>query len=335
MDLDNSNEINGISDIVKFNNENQIISYFLIDHEKKEKKNIPNVTKSTSTKTNQKKEENDEPKLCNSNDILNIFNKEPNKISDQFKTLDFNPNIEEDLRLTGSIRKRDFDFPNCLLIKKDNENKKKRGRKCNNSNRFNIHDNMCSDNIIKKVKSAIFNYSLYFLNNILSLCDCDENCFMYKIKLSRLDYKYVNVLKKEKEFEILNMSLKELFSKDISPKLKKYNSKFNKQIIENILNNKNKKVNDTLLFAFNMTLRDWLDIFTLKKSVTDIINEYKDKNYKDIDSVKIEKSFVGVDNLLNEIKGKNDEDYLTRFIFCLYNYERWFYLKKARNKKTN
>ena len=213
-----------------------------------------------------------EPKLCTSNDILNIFNKEPNKISDQFKTLGFNSNIEDDLRLTGSIRKRDFEFPNSILINKDNENKKKRGRKYNNSNRFNIHDKMCSDNIIKKVKSAIFNYSLYFLNNILSLCD--ETCSLYNNKLSRLNYKYVNVLKKEKEFEILNMSLKELFSKDISPKLQKYNSKFNKQIIDNIINNKNKKVDDTLLFAFNMTLRDWLDIFTLKKSVTDIITEY-------------------------------------------------------------
>ena len=274
-----------------------------------------------------------EPKLYTSNDILNIFNKEPNKISDEFKSLEFNPNIEDDLQLTGSIRKRDFEFLNCILINKDNENKKKRGRIKLNANRVNVHDKMCSDNIIKKVKSAIFNYTLYFLNNILS--SCDETCSLYKIKLSKLDYKYVDELKKEKEFEILNMSLKELFSNDISPKIQKYNSKFNKQIIENILNNKNKKVDDTLLFVFNMTLRNWLDIFTLKKSVIDIINEYKDKNYKDIDSEKIEKSMVGVDKLLNEIKEKNDEDYLPRFIFCLYNYERWFYLKKTRNKKKN
>ena len=97
------------------------------------------------------------------------------------------------------------------------------------------------------------------------------------------------------------MSLKEIFSKNISSKITKYDSNFNKHIIENILNNKNKKVNDTVLFAFNITLRNWLDIFTLKKSVKDIINDYKDKNYKDIDSEKKEKCLVGIDKLLNEI----------------------------------
>ena len=194
---------------------------------------------------------------------------------------------------------------------------------------------MCSDNIIKKVKTVIFNYILYFLNNILS--SADETCSLYNVKLKKLDYKYVNELRKEKELEILNMRLKEIFSKKISPKVTKYNSNFNKNIIEKILNNKNKKVNDTILFVFNMTLKNWLDIFTLKKSVIDIINEYKDKKYKDIDSDKIEKSLVGIDNLLNQIKEKNGEFYLPYFIFCLYNYERWFYLKKGRKiiKKKN
>ena len=129
------------------------------------------------------------------------------------------------------------------------------------------------------------------------------------------------------------MSLKDIFSKDISPKIRKFHSNYNKQIIKNILNNK--KDNDTILFAFNMTLRNWLDIFTLKKSAIEIINEYKDNNYKDIDSEKIEKSFIKLDKLLNEIKEKNGEDYLPHFISCLYNYERWFYLKKARNNKIN
>ena len=332
LDLDNSNDINDIN--VKFN---IVPSYYLIDPEKMEMKNIPNFTKSTAAKTNQKKEENDEPKLCDSNDILNIFNKQSNKdkISDDFKLLKFSKNIGDDLQLTRTKRKIDYvEYIDSLSINnKDNKNKKKkRGRKKENENKvYNIHDKMCSDNIIKKVKSAIFNYILFFLNNILS--SADETCSLYNIKLSRLNYKYVDELKKEKELEILNMTLKEIFSKDISPKIKKFNSNFNKQIIENILNNKNKKVDNTVLFVFNMTLRNWLDIFTLKKSVIDIINEYKDKNYKDIDSEKIEKSMVGVDKLLNEIKEKNDEDYLPRFIFCLYNYERWFYLKKTRNKK--
>ena len=126
------------------------------------------------------------------------------------------------------------------------------------------------------------------------------------------------------------MSLKDIFSKDISPKYNngKYSNDFNKKIIENILNN---NCNNTIIFAFNITLRDWLDFFTLKKSLEDIINKYNNINYN-IDFDIIEKSLVGIDNLLNIINNKNDEDYLTLFILCLYNYERWFYLKKQRNR---
>ena len=345
LEIYNANQINNLYEDVNLINNNVIPSYYLIKQEEMEKNSIPKCTKATTTKTNQNKQEKDEPKvepkdepkLYTSNDILNIFNDQSNKdkISDSFKTLKFKENIEDDLRLTKNKGKMDYyDYINSKLSnKKNNEiKKKKRGREKKNVNITIIHDKMCSDNIIKKIKSAIFNYTLCFLNTLLSLTD--EKCSIYNIKLSKIHYKKnIDILKKEKELEILNMSLKEIFSKDISPKLRKYNSNFNKQIIENILNNK--KVNDTILFVFNMTLRNWLDIFTLKKSVIDIINEYSDKNYKNIDFDKIEKSMVGIDKLLNEIKEKNGEDYLPYFIFCLYNYERWFNLKKSRKNKKN
>ena len=129
------------------------------------------------------------------------------------------------------------------------------------------------------------------------------------------------------------MSLGDLFSQDISPKYnkEKYSKDFNKNLIENILNN---KCNDTIAFCFKMTLREWIDLFTRKKSVKDIIIENHHIYSKTIVSEKIEKSLVGIDKLLNSIKKKNDdEDYLTHFIMCLYNYERWFSLKQKRNNK--
>ena len=323
INLDNPNIIN---EDIKFNNDYHKQIYFLIENEKTEKNNTPSLTKATGEKT---KGKNDGPKLCTSQDILDIFNKESNinKISENFKSLNFNANIEEELQLTRNKKKLDF-FEYIDYIKHNDKKEKKRGKKKENINRIGVHDKMCSDNIIKKVKSSIFSYIHCFLNNILN--SVDESCSLYHSKLAKLSYKYNDIVKKEKELEMLNMSLKEIFSKEI--KLKKYNSNYNKQIVENILNNE--KVNDTILFVFNMTLRNWLDIFTLKKSVIEIINEYKDRNYKNIDYEKIEKSWVGVDKLLNEIKEKNDEDYLPYFIICLYNYERWFYLKKTRyNKK--
>ena len=339
-DFDNYNQINSIYEANQLNNIYHISSHYLINQAEIEKKNILKDTKSTISNTYKEKEENDEPVLFTPYDILNIFNKESNKdkFSNNIKKLKFKKDIEDNLQLTGRKRKReDFENENNKSNElEDNKKKKKRGREKNNLNRFEIHDKMCPDNIIRKVKSSIFNYILYFLNNLLS--SADEFYSLYNVKLLKLDYKFIRRLQKEQEFKILSMSLKDIFSKDISPKLKKYKSNFNKQVIDNLL--KNEKVNDTILFVFNMTLRNWLDIFTLKKSVIDITNEYKDKNYKDIESEKIEKCLVGVDKLINEIKEKNSEDYLPYFIFCLYNYERWFYLKKSgtikkKNNKLN
>ena len=204
---------------------------------------------------------------------------------------------------------------------------KKRGREAkNNNNKRETHDKRSPDNIIKKVKAAIFKYSLSFLNNILK-----EN-LKKNVKLLKLDYRFVNKLQKEQDLNFLNMNLKDLFSKEISPKYK-YSKDYYKKIIEGILKNGN----DIILFTFKMTLRDWIDIFTLKKSVKDIINKYNNNNIDFQDLIeKIEQSLIGCDKMLNKIKGNNnDEDYMTLFIFYLYNYERWFCLKKCRkrNKK--
>ena len=264
----------------------------------------------------------------------------------------YNENIEDDIKLTNKKTSRqNFDSGNIFVTKNDNETKKRRGRKTKNPKRPGIHDKICSDNIIIKIKALIFKYILSFLNTIIKLTH--ESYVLNKVELLKLNYKIVNRLQKEKNLKFINMTLKDLFSKEISPKynIKKLTKEYNKNIIENILKNnkvdenkideykfdENKinkededKGNKTLLFAFNMTLRDWLDIFTLKKSVKEII-EYNNLEIKTIDFGIIEKSFVGIDKLFKIIKWKNGEYYLTHFIFYLYNYERWFYLKKTRN----
>ena len=171
------------------------------------------------------------------------------------------------------------------------------------------------------------------MNNIINFTD--ESYSLFKVELLKINYKFINRLKKDKEFKFLNMNLKDIFSKDISPKYNKtkFPNDYNKKIIEKVL--KIKDDDETILFVFKMSLRDWLDIFTLKKSILDIINGYSNINMSNIDFGRIEKSWVGIDKLLNEIKEKNGEYYLTHFIICLYNYERWFYLKKTKNYKKN
>ena len=188
------------------------------------------------------------------------------------------------------------------------------------------HDKMSHDNIIKKLKAIIFDNIINFLNNILK--PVKET----KFKLLQLSYEFINKLKRDEELKNLNSSLKELASKQIS---KKYKTKlahldFNKRLIENILKNQN---DPTILFAFNLSLKNWIDLFCRKKTVNQLLIE-NNLNESDIDSERINNSLTRVDTLLYDIKNNNSPEYLISFIFLLYNYEAWFYLKKGRNKKV-
>jgi hypothetical protein len=76
--------------------------------------------------------------------------------------------------------------------------------------------------------------------------------------------------------------------------------------------------------------------FHIKKKVKDLLNEYKINDHsKDICN-KIENSLVGVDDLFNKItkRDKTDKNYFSHFVFYLYNYEKWFFTKIGRNKKS-
>ena len=354
------NQNNSLNIDEQFENLTQIPSYYLIESEIV-KTIIQKGTKTTAYKTSPINKQYDEPKLYTLSDILAILRKE----SDTNINLKALTNLElgndnlDELQLTKIKRRRsclDYDYDyndNFGTANNDNDKtKKKKGRKTDNPKKLITHDKMTSDNIIKKVKASIINqYILSFLNNLIN----DKSLNVNNVKLLKLDYKSViDKLQKEQELEFINTPLKDIFSKDISCKynIRKLGKNYNKNIIENILNNskadKNKtdenkttekkfnekdenKNDKTLLFAFEMTLREWLDIFTLKKTVKDIVNEHKDININNIDFSKIEKSFDGIDNLLNDIKKKNNEFYLKCFIICLYNYERWFYLKIERN----
>ena len=303
----------------------------------------PNVNSNEEISTEFPSKQNiyNEPLLYSFDNILNIFKMEEHKIKFNDIINKFNEEkAKEQLQLLEKKRKRTFydDEYNYIYELMDktkqseyeimqdepNNNNNKRGRKTNKTKNVSIHDKMVPDNIIKKIKAKIFEYPIIFLNNILNNNKEEE-------KLFKLDYKFINKLNREQDLKYLDMSLKELFSKEISPKYikEKRQEDSNKIYISKILNNQK---DNTILFVFNMTFRDWLDLFTLKKSIHDIITKY-DYLAKDIDCERIQKSLYGVDNLLKKIMNENDKEYLTMYIFFLYNYERWFYNKKGRISK--
>ena len=130
------------------------------------------------------------------------------------------------------------------------------------------------------------------------------------------------------------MTLKDLLSLNVSSKYIKVMPESNKNYIGIILNEEN--LDETIKFVFNMTFRDFIDIFSYKKTVKELLKEYAVNDDDNSICDKIKSSLVGVDALFNEISENDDncdKNYFSSFVFYLYNYEKWFLIKRKRTKK--
>ena len=129
------------------------------------------------------------------------------------------------------------------------------------------------------------------------------------------------------------MKLKDLLSLDISSIYKNKDGN-NKEIIKIIEKKEgeiiNKDIIDTLKFILNITFSDWLDLFTDKKQIKDVVTD----NELSINFDNIEKSFVGTNGVLNDFEEEDEKFYLSLVLF-FFNYERWFLIKTPRGKKKN
>ena len=243
------------------------------------------------------------------------------------------------MKLLGKKKVRIDDIIESKYLYEQNLNKKNnRGRKIDNTeynNEKERHDKYKADNIIKKLKSKFFKYGIKFLNKIIGLNKDDG--------LVNLNYeKYINNLKRDVNLKYLNMKLFELYSQDISLKKKKKNTNniiinndniknkdYNKQILEKQINK-----DATLDFVLNMTFRNFIDLFTGKKKVEDLVIDDEG-----IDCSKIQRFIEGKEEMLMEIKidinNILDKIYFQKYIFYMYNYERWFYIKHPRKTKGN
>lgn len=180
---------------------------------------------------------------------------------------------------------------------------------------------MDSDNIILKIKAKLFENILEFINSLL-------RNMKLNIELIKLDYNYIKILRCDNELNLLNTTLKDILSMNISPKFKSKDKYYNKKTINDLICIKD-KINiinyNTLLFVLNMTFRDWLDIFSGKNNLESKAYNFKG-NQMNIDFDLIKNSFVRIDtflsNLEKEIKKENGCKYLA---FCIFSYLILFY----------
>ena len=223
----------------------------------------------------------------------------------------------------------------------DDKESQKVGRKKHDDFTKRKHDKNSADNIIKKIKLKFFEYSLKFLNNTLNSY-LDKTKILEYNKMIRkdikndepqnliklLDYKFVDKIKKETDLLLLKKPLKDIFANDISPKYSTLSRDSNKTMIERII--KDQKDNANIMFAFNLTFGEWIDVFTYKKELKSIKN-YDEEKMKDLND-----KFIKLDKLILEIYEKEyTSNYLSYFISYAFNYKRWFLMKKGRNRVSN
>jgi hypothetical protein len=181
------------------------------------------------------------------------------QISEKLKKNKYISNVEYKLFNKKRIRENDNEEKNedddlSIIIenKEEDVKKSKRGRKIKDKDNINLnkieHNKYSEDNIIKKIKTKILWYPLLFLNNILKTTIGD------KCKLYKLAHKYSKKIKKEIDLFYLKISLKDLYSLDVSPKLGNIPSNYNKIIINKILEKKELVQYPTIKFALDLKI---------------------------------------------------------------------------------
>ena len=216
------------------------------------------------------------------------------------------------MKLIGKKRTNSGNNENRINEEKE---EKKRGRISleNDDERVGTHNKDSPDNIIKKCKALFFSCVIDYIQKYLN-----DNKIKYKkeIKLLKLNYtKYVNRLKKEIELELLEKPLKDVASLETSSRYRANKDKdLNKKKIEKVIDDE--KGNDKIIKLLNMSFSEWIDIFTMKKNFDDSFE------------------FFGLQSALRNMGNKNDDIYLSKFIFYLFNYKAWFKNKKGRRNKS-
>ena len=274
------------------------------------------------------------PRFCSLNDIISILKKIMIDQHQLLKTI-FNrrENIENSQHYNFLKNKRKHIIKDCP--KEDlSFDQKKRGRKTNTNKNTKAHGKQAPDNIYRKIKHRLLKYALKFLNRILDLEGENEG-------LVKLNYaNNISKLERETDLMYLNMSLKDIFSSAISNKYRKRKDTFNKDKIEETtkMPPEKNKINHyySKQFALNLKYKDFINLFTKKKKVTDMVS---DGNEAFVDCKLIEQSLNDNDitHFITEEfveKKKYDTEYFCLMLFYFYNLERYFNMKQIRKKRN-
>ena len=200
---------------------------------------------------------------------------------------------------TDDIKKEKIETKAKKIINKNTKGRKKKEITYNEGE---THDKFKEDNLIRKIKTFIFQHILKKLNDSLK----DKNCKFYRLN------KHLNEeIKKDFNEELLERTICDIYK---NPYLNlegktSYKDKLNSELIDKIY--KEKTETETIKF--------------LEKKFKVILNDIREKD---------------LENFLEEIRKKeikngniDVDSYIVKVENVLFRYENWFLVKKSRNVK--
>ena len=233
---------------------------------------------------------------------LNIDNK-PSDISNDRANADKQPNVT----ITQTKTTNDKTIcPNIIPLKKekifDIDKKPHLGRK-RKDKFYNIksitHTKEGKDNILIKIKRRVYNYSLVLINSLLNITD---NPKLKGKRLVKNENSLISSYNKEKNMELLDLKLKDIFSKNISKKFKFLDKDYNKDLISFILRGNDKDLN----LILKKTFREMIELYC-NDNVEDNIFKYFNRLKDDLKEFKI-KGETGEYIKIYEEKAKRFEE---------------------------
>ena len=195
----------------------------------------------------------------------------------------------------------------------DNKEKKKRGRKRKMTKEVGEHNKYSEDNIIRKIKSKLLNYLTIFINSLINE-KYNGNIGQGKFIKEILKINQEQIINNKFNKILINKTLKDIFSQNISGRFSTFDSDHNKKLIELLLNEVDEKKKIEFQNLFSLTFMECLNHFSGIKSLP-ILKGMK---------------------LLKDLckKFEDDQTYVNLLKYNVLNFEKIIMDKKSRNRSS-
>ena len=217
----------------------------------------------------------------------------------------------------------DLSINNNKKMKKNNSTKSDNSEKLsnvktkenttsNNLGKKRPHDKFSSDNLIRKLKTKLFESIRKYINNILSSTPKNDQKSEHNLILLKINQETIYNATIVNNVNLLNLKLKDIFSTDISKKVESHGLDYNRKVIEKIYEEKN---NTRAIEVLERTFFECLEQFR------------GSKNYVEL---------AGLEKNLEDFKKKNfeDKDYIETFDYFLNTFENYLSRSMKKNSKT-